>query len=259
MKAISERDVILLADFSAPEKRYLVKISDGKFSTKHGEIDLSALVGENYGTIITSHLGRKYVVLPPTIYDRIMLGVKRQTQIVYPKDSGYIILWLGLKNGMRVFECGAGSGAMTSVLANAVAPDGIVVSYERDERFFELSQYNVASMGFDNVKIFHRDIGDGIDENGFDAAFIDVREPWLYIDEISSALSCGAPIAFVLPTTNQIQMLLKTLMNSEKYFDIRVAETMLRFYKTVPERLRPEDRMVAHTTYILMARKIGME
>ena len=30
---------------------------------------------------------------------------------------------------------------------------------------------------------------------------------------------------------------------------------MLRGYKTVPERLRPLDRMIGHTGYLLFARK----
>jgi tRNA A58 N-methylase Trm61 len=34
-----------------------------------------------------------------------------------------------------------------------------------------------------------------------------------------------------------------------------VEELMLRGYKTVPQRLRPLDRMIGHTGYLLFARK----
>ena len=254
---ISENSMILLIDIADNKKQYLIPISLGKFSTKWGQIDLTELIGRNFGTLIKSHLGRSYAAVRPTFYDKIMQGIRRRTQIVYPKDSGYIALWLGLRNGMKVFECGTGSGAMTSIIANAVAPDGVVITYERDEKFFELAKANIEKLGFSkNVKIFNRELDDGIDDAPYDAMFIDVREPWEYIAHIWSALGGGAPIAFVLPTTNQVSMLLESLKNSNKFIDIQVAETLLRFYKPVPARLRPDDRMLAHTTYMIMARKI---
>ena len=253
---ISKDDTILLLDLKDTAKRYLVDVAKGEFSTKRGQIDLTALVGKEYGTIIETHLGAGYVVLKPTLYDRIMHGVRRQTQIVYPKDAGYIALWLGLTNSMRIFECGTGSGAMTAIIANAVAPNGKVISYEKDERFFELAQKNLDRLGFSQyVELHLRDLADGIEGAPYDAAFIDVREPWLYLEQVWNALAGGAPIAFVVPTTNQVQMLLQSLDAHDKFIDIRVAETMMRFYKAVAERLRPEDRMVAHTTYIIMARQ----
>lgn len=254
---IEETSALLLLDLSDVSKRHLVNVARGSFSTKRGEINLSSLVGSEFGTIVKTHLGAPYAALKPTFYDRIMRGIKRQTQIVYPKDAGYIALWLGLHNGMRVFECGAGSGAMTSVLANAVAPDGSVTAYERDERFFKLAKRNVAKIGLDmNVNIFLRDLADGVDDKPYDAAFIDVREPWLYAEQIWQALSGSAGVAFVIPTTNQVQQLLHAIENHYGFTDVNVAETLLRFYKPVSERLRPKDRMVGHTTYIVMARKI---
>jgi tRNA (adenine57-N1/adenine58-N1)-methyltransferase len=32
---------------------------------------------------------------------------------------------------------------------------------------------------------------------------------------------------------------------------------MLRRYKTIPERVRPEDRMVAHTGFLIFARRLN--
>ncbi|MCD6595225.1 tRNA (adenine-N1)-methyltransferase [bacterium] len=254
---ITENSLILIIDVLDNSKRYLVPIERGKFSTKRGEIDLTELVGRAFGTVIESHLGRSYAAVRPTFYDRIMRGIKRRTQIIYPKDSGYIALWLGLRDGMKVFECGTGSGVMTSIMANAVAPDGVVITYERDEFFFELAKSNIEKLGFaNNVEMFNRELADGIDYAPYDAMFIDFREPWEHIDIIWSALAGGAPVAFVLPTTNQVSMLLQFLTNGNKFIDINVAETLLRFYKPVPARLRPNDRMVAHTTYLIMARKI---
>ena len=257
---ITANDTILLIDLKDCSKRYLVAVSQKKFSTKRGEINLEELIGKDFGIIIKTHLGAKYAVVRPTLHDKIMQGVSRQTQIVYPKDSGFIAIWLGLANGQRIFECGSGSGAMTIILANAVAPDGIVVSYDCDERFYEQAQKNITKFGLaKNVEFHLRDIENGIDGAPYDAVFIDVREPWNYIQHIWSALSGGAPVCFVLPTTNQLQELLRSFETHKGFIDIRVAETIMRFYKPVADRLRPEDRMVAHTTFIVMARKILIE
>ena len=40
--------------------------------------------------------------------------------------------------------------------------------------------------------------------------------------------------------------------------DVEVAEIMFRRYKTLAARLRPEDRMIGHTGYLLFARKLEM-
>ncbi len=37
---------------------------------------------------------------------------------------------------------------------------------------------------------------------------------------------------------------------------VEVCELLLRYYKTNPARLRPTDRMVAHTGFLVFARKI---
>ena len=63
----------------------------------------------------------------------------------------------------------------------------------------------------------------------------------------------GAPIGFLLPTTNQVQDLLKA-MEDGPFCQIEVLEILLRRYKPVPERLRPDDRMVAHTGFLVFAR-----
>ena len=103
------------------------------------------------------------------------------------------------------------------------------------------------------VKLIHRDISEGIEEKDFDAGFIDVKEPWKYIKQLKSILKKGAPIGFLVPTVNQILKLLEEL-EKNNFLKIEVKEILLREYKPVVERFRPEDRMVAHTGYLIFAR-----
>jgi len=81
-----------------------------------------------------------------------------------------------------------------------------------------------------------------------------VREPWLFIDNIKNSLIKGASIGFILPTTNQVSKTVQVL-KEKNFIDIQVVELLERHYKPVPDRLRPEDRMVAHTGYLIFGRK----
>ncbi|MDQ7055964.1 MAG: hypothetical protein Q9M89_05645 [Persephonella sp.] len=72
-----------------------------------------------------------------------MYGIKRKTQIIYPKDSSYITLKLGLTDGMKVLESGVGSGALTIVMANAVKPSGRIYSFEKREKYINNAYNNI--------------------------------------------------------------------------------------------------------------------
>lgn len=50
--------------------------------------------------------------------------------MIYPKDSAQILMWGDVFPGARVLEAGAGSGALTCSLLQAVGPTGKVISYE---------------------------------------------------------------------------------------------------------------------------------
>jgi len=251
---VKEGETVELTD---GKNTFFVKLKKGEiFSTHKGNIKHDHIIGKEYGQSVETHKGNKFVVLKPTIYEIIMHGIKRRTQIIYPKDSAYITLKLGITSGMKVFETGVGSGALTIVMANAVKPDGIIYAYDKEISHLKIAEENLKFSGFlDYVKLIHRDISEGIDERDFDAGFVDVREPWLFLEYIKVILKKGAPIGFLVPTVNQIIKLLESLERNG-FINIEVKEILLRNYKPVAERLRPEDRMVAHTGYLIFARNV---
>jgi len=253
MDKIKENDTVELTN---GKDRFFIKIEKGKvYSTHLGNINHDDIIGKKWGDTIQTHSGHNFILIKPSLYDIIMYAIKRQTQIIYPKDSGYITLKLGLRNGMKVLESGIGSGALTIVMANALYPDGRIYAYEKEEKFLNNALKNIQLAGFENiVNAFIFDLANPLPEKDFDAAFIDVREPWLYLDNIKEALKKGAPIGFLLPTTNQVIELLKGLKN-HGFINIEVQELFVRDYKPVFDRFRPEDRMVAHTGYLIFAKK----
>jgi tRNA (adenine57-N1/adenine58-N1)-methyltransferase len=225
------------------------------FHTNRGIIQHNDLIGQPLGRRVTSHLNQSFVVLRPSIHD-VLMRLKRRSQIIYPKEIGQILLKLDARNGRRVIEAGTGSGVLTVALANAVLPDGHVYSYEKREDMLEGAQRNIAQAGFgEAITLVLRDISEGFDEREVDAVFLDVREPWFYLEQVCQALADGGFFGALLPTTNQVSDLLAG-MESYPFSAIEVMEILIRRYKPVPGRLRPEDVMVGHTGYLLFARKI---
>lgn len=247
-------ELVLL--ISPKGKRYLRIVKEGNdVHTNDGMMTMESIAAAGYGKIVKTHLGRKYKILKPTVYDLIK-GVKRQTQIMYPKEIGYLMLKLGVGPGARVIESGSGSGGLTVALAYYVGDTGKVYTHERRPEFYKLVTRNLKWAGLeDRVEQFNLDIEDGFQATEADALFLDVRTPWDYLHHIPKAVIPGAMCGFLLPTTNQVSDLLRALEQGP-FEDLEVVEILVRHYKPVPDRLRPEDRMVAHTGFLVFARCI---
>ena len=247
MALMHENDLILIVHRG---NSYLKKLELKKnFHGKGGTLDFSSLIGLPYGI-----RRGEYEVFEPTVEDVIMHGLRRETQIVYPKDASYICFKLSLKHGDRVIEAGTGSGALTVLFSRAVGSAGRVVSLEKEERHYRNARKNIEKFTDScNVDLRLADLTDH-EAAEFDAAFIDVREPWLVTEKVWSFLKPSGGLGIIVPTTNQVTESLRVL--HPLFGDIEVLEILLRKYKTVADRLRPDDRMVAHTGYLIFGRKV---
>ena len=235
-------------------KRYFKTYVPGDtLNTHDGTLPMDEAARVGFGGRVSTHLDRSYTILRPTLYD-LVKSIKRKTQIMYPKEIGYIALKLGIGPGCRVVEAGCGSGGLTTSLAWFVGDTGKVYTYERREEFFKLCRENLDKVGLlHRVEQRNHDIAEGFLQTDADALFLDVRTPWDYLDQAAAALTPGSPIGFLLPTTNQVQDLLAA-MEDGPFGQCEVLEILVRKYKASAERLRPDDRMVAHTGFLVFAR-----
>ncbi len=235
---------------------YLVKVTqNGEFSTHEGKISFKDVIGKPFGTIAKTHLGAEYILFEPTISDFLKF-TKRKTQVLYPKDLGFIILKLNIRSGKKMIECGTGSGSATSAFAFSLFPDGKLYSYEVRHEFTSLAKENIKRIGLENIVEFkNKDISEGFDETNVDALFLDVKFPEKYITHAYNALKPSGNMCIFVPTANQVTDVLKELQNYP-FFLTEVIEIMLRNYKTIPERFRPDDTMIAHTGYLIFTRKV---
>ena len=237
-------------------KRYLLRLQPGAhWSTNLGRIAHDDMLGKPAGGIVQTHLGTPFLLLEPTLADLITM-ISRRTQIVFPKDAAHILFQLSIRPGSRVIEAGSGSGGMTTALAWFVRPAGQVFSYEVNEQHQQQARKNIVKVGLESYVTFHlRDIQEGFFETDVDALFLDVRSPWRYLAAVKRALRPGGRLAILLPTTNQVSAVLRQLYQMS-FADLRVEELLLRRYKPVPDRLRPEDQMIGHSGYMVFARNM---
>lgn len=237
-------------------KHFIVMLqAGGEFHSHRGIVKHDDLIGKPWGSQVFSHTGAPFFLLQPSLAD-ILNELPRTTQILYPKDLGYILIQMGISEGQTVMEAGTGSGSMTIAMATAVGAAGRVISYEIKADVQNLARKNLERIGLaSRVDFKLRDIQEGFDETDADAFFLDVQNPFDYIAQVRAALKPGGFFGTLIPTFNQVEKVLYALKQNHFAF-VEVCELFLRYYKTNPSRIRPTDRMVAHTGFLIFARKI---
>jgi tRNA (adenine57-N1/adenine58-N1)-methyltransferase len=240
-------------------RQWLVRVEkDKKFHTHKGIVDLSRLIDKPFGSRIESSLNQAFYALRPTTFDHIMHSARR-TQIMYPKDIGLIILKLSLSSGRQVLEIGTGSGAMTLAAATAVRTSGHVHTYEAREEFVEIASKNLMRGAVSEYVTIHRaNAVDGVAGENFDAAILDVGDPWPILPIVHRALAGGAPLVSFSPTVNQIERTVLTLAQIG-FMNIQTFESFIREIRVDAGKTRPASIMVGHTGYMTFAQKICVE
>jgi tRNA (adenine57-N1/adenine58-N1)-methyltransferase catalytic subunit len=246
-----------LAQLVSPtNKSFTIRLTPGgKLETHRGIIYFDDLIGKTWGCQVETHTGHTYFLLQPGLADLIQ-ETRRNTQIMYPKDIGFILLKMGIGIGSVVVEAGTGSGALTTALAWSVGEKGHVISYDMRSEMQKLAKKNLERLCLaDYVTLKNKDIGEGFDEENVDALFLDVPNPYEYMGKVRACLKPGGQFGCILPTTNQVSRLLFELFR-ENFAFVDVCEILLRYYKPAATRLRPTDRMIAHTGYLIFARPV---
>jgi tRNA (adenine57-N1/adenine58-N1)-methyltransferase len=226
-----------------------------RFESHRGILMHDDLIGKPWGTQVFSHIGSPFYLLQPSLGD-LLVDLPRTTQILYPKDIGFIFVTMGIGPGRKVLEAGTGSGSMTTALAYAVGSEGQVISYEIKPDVQNLARKNLSRFGLESRVDFKlRDIVEGFDETDADSFFLDVPNPYDYTVQVRNSLKPGGFLCCLIPTFNQVEKTLIALRQTNFAF-VEVCELLLRFFQADPSRLRPTDRMVAHTGFLVFARKI---
>lgn len=254
MESIGEGSYVLL--FHTARKKWLTKVAKGKKMHTHlGIIDLDSVIGLEYGSCIKTAKDKDIYLLKPTIHDFVMKS-ERKTQIVYPKDLGYIAARTGLSNGCVVLEVGTGSGALTTFMASIVKPNGHVHTFDVRPDFMEVAKRNIEKAGLDKfVTMNQSDIRNGIDVKDADLAIVDLGDPWTAVPYVHKYLKGSGSFAAICPTMNQVEKL-ATSLKENNFTDIECTEIIMRHIEGREGMTRPSFRMIGHTAYLVFARKV---
>ncbi len=251
---IQDNSQVLL--FHTQRKKWLVNVEkDKKFHTHLGIIDFNDVIGMEYGQSVKTLTNNEIFLVEPTIHDFIMKSV-RSTQIVYPKDLGFIAIRTGLKNGSKVLEIGTGSGALTTFMASIVKPEGHIFTFDVNAKFMEVAKKNLTRSGMlDYVTMNFNNSQEGIiNLKDIDIAVVDLGDPWSVIEQVRLVLKGSGSFVAICPTMNQCEKTVASLKKSE-FIDIECIELLIRNIEAREGMTRPSMRMIGHTTYLVFARK----
>jgi tRNA (adenine57-N1/adenine58-N1)-methyltransferase catalytic subunit len=249
---------VLLVD--QRDRTYLLTLHAGAtYHTHSGTLPHDELIGRPEGTRVLTSRGMVLVMFRPRFADYV-LKMPRGAQVVYPKDLGPILMFADIRSGSAVVEAGTGSGALTIALLRAVGDQGHVVSYELRSEHRDRAVENIE--GFfgklpDTLQL--RD-GDVVEVAGtgerFDRAVLDLPEPWAVLDALDAVLEPGAIVCAYLPTTGQVQQLVMALEGA-RFAHLETFETLKRGWHVTERSVRPDHRMVGHTGFVTIARRVG--
>lgn len=250
---IEEGEAIVL--FEEGGKKYLFRAKPEVSKVPGlGVIDGNRLIGREFGEEVELG-GRKFIVLPPSLGDR-MGTIRRKAQIITEKDAAHIITGCGIRSGSLVVEGGIGSGSLTLALLNAVRPGGRVISYEKREEFIKVAGENIERNNLSEFSVIkNRDITEGIDERDADAMVIDIPNPWDVVGHAAEALRIGGYFAGYSPTISQVEKTVKTLRGFE-FAEVRTIEVLVREMVVGELGTRPSFDMLGHTGYLTFGRRV---
>lgn len=260
MRRLQNGDRVHLIDKKG--RQYALTLKSGDVFQHSGDtVSHDELIGMPDGSLATLSRGRRMVALLPTLGEYV-LKMPRGAQVIYPKDLAIITVWADIHPGARVFEAGTGSGALTMALLRAVGERGRVVSYEAREDFARTAMKNIERyLGpVPHLTLRRRDVYEGFDEEDrrepFDRLVLDLPEPWRVIPHAAAALRSGGVYLSYVPTVPQVVQTVEALERAAVFGLIQTFETLLRSWNIQGRSVRPDHRMIAHSGFITVARKV---
>ncbi len=250
-------DPALLIDRKS--RSYLIWLKPGAFFDLHsGRVAHDDLIGQPEGVTVRTTRGDRLLALRPTLADYV-LTMPRGAQVIYPKDLALILILADIYPGATVVEAGTGSGALTMALVRAVGPQGRVFSYDVRDEFLKVASRNITRYLGETPTLVLRthDISAGIPDAPVDRIVLDLPEPWRVVDAAVVALRPGGVFLAFLPTTVQVQQAVETLRASRAFGLISTVEAMVRPWNVEGLSVRPAHRMVAHTGFLVTARRLA--
>ena len=254
---LKENDAVIFIDRKG--RRYMKMLRAGKKLLIRGEFRADELFGVEEGSRVKFSTGETFLVLRPTYADLIP-HLPRASQVIYPKDTGPLLIWGDVFPGATVIEGGTGAGALTIALLRAVGPNGRVISYELREDFADAARKQ-------RRRIFRRRAE--LDDQGARSLRAASTKPasigcfsiwpsrgahWK-----SRRLRCGRARCWFATCRRRCSSRTRArlLQARSDFGEIESFETLLRHWQVKGMSVRPHFRMIAHSAFIIVSRKLA--
>ncbi|SJN13091.1 Protein-L-isoaspartate methyltransferase [Leucobacter sp. 7(1)] len=238
-------------------------VPGGEFHSHRGVIAHADMVGLPDASVVVNSSGEEYLLLRPLLSDFVM-SMPRGAAIVYPKDAAQILSLADIFPGARVVEAGVGSGALSLHLLRGIGETGELFSFERRDEFADVARANVAAYSGSAPENWTLSVGDLQDtlpavcpDGTVDRVVLDMLAPWECVDVAAHALQPGGVLICYVATVTQLSRTAEQIRRSGMFTHPQSSETMVRGWHVEGLAVRPDHRMVAHTGFLITARRLA--
>jgi len=245
--------------FDAKGRRYLIDLIPGRdFHSHRGVLPHDVIIGSKEGAALETTNGAFLTALRPRLADYV-LKMSRGATVLYPKDAAALLVWADIGSGMTVLEAGTGSGGLTMMLVRAVGSTGHVVSVERRADHANLARKRIA--GFfgsvpDQLDLRVGEVAGEVESAKPDRIVLDLPDPWEVVPVAAEHLPGGGVFACYVPNVPQVERVREAIDEAESFIETATFEVMMRDWSVSGRSVRPSHRMVGHTGFITVTRKI---
>ena len=256
-------------------------VPGGVTQTEHGLIVHDDVIGRTEGVVVTTVTAKRertdaakpwkaaraiggwqYAVMRPRLADYV-LSMPRGAQIMYPKDIAQVIQLGDIRKGHRVLESGAGSGAMSVNLLDAVGETGSLTTIELRADFARVAEANATLYYGERPQWWDPQVGDfdsvaaTLQEHSYDRIMLDMLDPWNRLEQAYRVIAPGGVLVCYVTTTTQMSRLAEALRESGVWTEPDIQETLERSWKAQGLAVRPDHQMIGHTGFLIVSRAMA--
>ena len=255
--ALRDGDPVLLIDGRG--RRHLKQLKAGhRLTVRSSVLACDRIIGLSEGSSIGGGRDEEFRVFRPGYAELVPL-FERPAEPIFAKDAGLILMRGDIRPGQTAIEIGVGCGAMSMALLRALGPGGRLVTYEIREDFAEEARRNVARYEGEapGWTIRVRNAALGLDERGVDRVVIDVPDAVAVLAAAAGALRDGGILVAFSPTVLQVKDIHDYVAASDDLGFADTFEILERRWHVDSASVRPDHRMVAHTGFITVMRRLA--
>nr|WP_123698571.1 class I SAM-dependent methyltransferase [Agrococcus jenensis] len=249
---------------TGPKQRMnTIVLTEGKhLHTQHGSVPHEGFVGADDGSLVM--VGEApHLAIRPLLHDYVM-SMPRGAAIIYPKDAAHIVGFADIHPDLTVVEAGVGSGALSLFLLRALHGTGRLVSFERREEFRAVAESNVTGFFGGRPDNWQTVLGDLAEElpahvadGEADRVLLDMLAPWECVEATARALRPGGLVLCYVATVTQLSRTVEAIRADGRFTAPKSSETLVRGWHVEGLAVRPDHRMVAHTGFLMTARRVA--